>query len=240
MVAGLFHRRGYFMGPRLYPPREANPKGFFESPEVTVLNEDLLRTVGRKLWRSPRAWFEHRRLRRGQLWLTTLPLGVRLPAPSGAQAERIAKLVLKRPFAFKDPRFCHTLGVWKPWLEDCVFVCVFREPDRTAHSIVKECAEAPYLRGVRMTFDRALAVWQNMYEWVISVHAAGHDWVFVHYDQILNGSGIRTLEQVTGVGLDSSFPEQTLKRSPRGGRLPSHVSQLYQELCTRAGWAPES
>ena len=34
MIAGILHKAGYFMGDNLYPPRSANPKGFFENWEI--------------------------------------------------------------------------------------------------------------------------------------------------------------------------------------------------------------
>ncbi len=42
LVAGLLASAGYFMGPRLHPPREANPTGFFEGEVVKDVNEALL------------------------------------------------------------------------------------------------------------------------------------------------------------------------------------------------------
>ncbi|NIM13858.1 MAG: sulfotransferase family protein, partial [Candidatus Aminicenantes bacterium] len=39
MIAGILHKAGYFMGDNLYPPRSANPKGFFENWEINEINE---------------------------------------------------------------------------------------------------------------------------------------------------------------------------------------------------------
>ena len=47
MLAGLFSQAGYFFGDKLYPPREANPKGFFERPEDAYM--ELVREVNSQL-----------------------------------------------------------------------------------------------------------------------------------------------------------------------------------------------
>jgi len=53
MLAGCLAKSGYFMGDNLYPAREANPKGFFEDPEINAINEMLIAGCYENRWK----WF---------------------------------------------------------------------------------------------------------------------------------------------------------------------------------------
>ena len=145
------------MGNELIPANSDNPKGFFEDREVNAINETLLAEVTGPVPASvsdasPDAvlW--------GWRWLADIPIGTNRPhSPSAVR--HIAELTSRNPFCFKDPRFCYTLPVWRPYLGDCVFLCVFRDPAHTAHSIVKVCERGEYLHGLKLGFDQALHHW---------------------------------------------------------------------------------
>ena len=228
MLAGTLARAGWFSGARPYPPRSSNPKGFFESPDVNGVNEALLARAlpERPVWQP---W--HR-------WLATPPHGAAFEA-RGLVADRIAQLVTNRPFAFKDPRFCWTLPAWAPYVDDALRVCVFRDPAVTARSIVKECRNSEYLAGVPMSFARALEIWHASYAQVLR-HVAEGDWVFLHYDQLIDGSGFGRLEAGLGAPVDRDFPDRTLRRTRCIEAVPEEVAALYGELCGRAEHEPES
>jgi hypothetical protein len=235
MVGGLFHGAGAYMGPDLLPPLRGNPKGLFESSAISQANESCFAhavrvrptsNLGKVLF-----W---PRLAPGQLWLAELTLGTKVRDPAQRTREEIERWTSHQPFAFKDPRFCYSLDAWRPWLEDCVFVCVFREPGRTADSILRECREERYLRNVRMTRDRALRVWERMYEWVLRRHAGRGEWVFVHYDQVVNGVGVKRLAEAMDANLDADFAERGLSRASAYGDVPTSARTLYEELCDRA------
>ncbi|MEX0833065.1 MAG: hypothetical protein WD276_04215 [Actinomycetota bacterium] len=239
MVAGLFHGSGFFMGPDLLAAMEGNPRGLFESRPVNVLNEELLapavalrpaNLVGKAL--------HYRRLAPSQLWLATPSPGAKIAEPDERQRRSMESWVANTPFALKDPRFCYTLEAWRPLLEDCAYVCVFREPDRTADSILRECKGERYLRNLRMTYERALSIWSRMYEWILNVHSKSGEWTFVHYGQVADGSGIERLEEVTGGELERSIVEPDLSRARARGSVPPAAGELYAELCRRAGMAP--
>ena len=147
LLAGSLARAGYHVGHDLIPARDANPTGFFEDREVNDLNEVLLAQVtparppgapppetdDDALWGANTLW--------GWRWLAPVPLGTVIPRPPGID-ERMAAALADRPFALKDPRFCVTLDAWRPALPaDTAFLCVFREPARTARSIVRIGAE---------------------------------------------------------------------------------------------------
>lgn len=227
MVAGLFANAGWHAGERLYEARDANPKGFFESPEINNVNEYLLAQV------LPAS----AGLTTGQRWLADLDADQTIPVPDPID-RRIARLVATKPFCFKDPRFSYTLPAWEPHLVDALRLCVFRDPMDTAASIVKECAAEPYLASVAMDTERALAVWAAMYRSILERLAGRGDWLFAHYDQILSGERTAAIEAAVGAPLDASFPDRGLRRSAGDGALTPEVADLYGELCDRAGYTP--
>ncbi len=132
MVAGTLAKAHYYMGSRFVPPRDSNPKGFFEDHEINDINEAILkrvvphrpRYIGRILFRK--------RLGYMQKWLARVPLHANIPSWPGIE-QRIRRAVQSEPFCFKDPRFSYTLPVWRPFLRHTRFICVFRHPASTAH-----------------------------------------------------------------------------------------------------------
>jgi hypothetical protein len=236
MVAGTVSGAGYFMGDNLHLPRAANPKGFFEGDTIKEINEDLLEGVVLRRPRSPLSVFFRGRPEAGSRWLARVPLGARVAIPGGIAA-RICAEVARAPFAYKDPRFCYTLPGWRPFLPpDTLFVCVFREPARTVYSILKECAEAPYLRELRMSFSSGLRLWTLMYRHVLEAHEHGGSWLFLHYDQVLEGTGLERLEEGLGTAVDRGFAEPRLKRSPDQGVVDGPALEVYARLCQLAGY----
>jgi hypothetical protein len=223
MVAGALAAGGYFMGEQLYPPRDSNPKGFFEGPQINGINEALLEPV------VP----PEQGLRYGQRWLAQLDSwrDIRL---TGELERAIRVMVEREPYCFKDPRFSYTLPVWQPYLRSAVLLCVFREPGITAESIVKECAEVAYLSTVRMTLERALDIWTAIYRSVLSLPM---EVAFVHYSQILGGDGLSRIARLLGAPVDASFPDMRLRRSRSNVPVPAPAASLYEELCRRAGYA---
>lgn len=235
MVAGVLAQAGFFMGDRLIAPRESNPKGFFEDAEVNAVNEDLLASVAPGRPRLIGRWLFRSRPRRAQRWLAALPVGTTISC-TPAMRDRIAGLVARRPFCFKDPRFCYTLPVWRPLLEDTLFLCVFRDPGVTAASILTECRTMPYLRDLRIDFRRALDVWTKMYQHVLRIHRQEGDWIFVHYDQVFSGAGIAKIEADLDIKLDHNFPDARLRRSTTMHGIPEEAQRVYAQLCDLAAF----
>lgn len=227
MLAGSFAAAGYFMGENLYPGRSSNPKGFFEGPQINSLNEKLLAPV------VPPAQGLHR----WQLWLAQLDGGdaVRI-TPEIARG--IAALVQREPFCFKDPRFSYTARAWLPYLRNVVWICVFREPGLTASSIVRECAEMPYLSNVRMDVQRGLAIWTAMYRSVLALRNLPIDIAFVHYAQVIEGSGLRRVSRLLDAPVDIGFADARLSRARAEIPVPPETASLYRELCELAEFVP--
>lgn len=239
MVAGTLSKVGYFMGDNLYPARESNPKGFFEDSEINEINEHIIELVDLKcikfIENSSSVLNEENFLKFGQRWLARIPVGTAIPLPP-VVCSHINKVTKRTPFCFKDPRFSYTLPVWHPFLRDTVFICVFRHPAVTALSIVKECRDVDYLKNVSMNFQRALEIWTFIYRHILEIHIYRGEWLFLHYNQLLNGDGLLRLESFTGVPVDHSFPDPALDRSSSDLSVPRKVEQIYQQLCDLAGY----
>lgn len=237
MVTGILAKAGYFMGDSLHPINETNPKGMFEDGLVNSLNEDILTTALPEINKSANSDMNHPK--RGQRWLACLPLDTQLYVPAGL-APQIQGLLNRQPYCFKDPRFSYTLPLWRPYLNNCVFICVFREPSTTAKSILNQITKVPHLHGFAMNADEAVSVWTAVYRQVLSRHCREGQWLFVHYDQALTQEGIEKLGRFTGAPVDASFPDANLRRSfgDASTPMPSETEDIYRELCARAKYKP--
>ncbi len=229
MVAGCLAKAGYFMGKRFPRPRASNPKGFFEGAEINRINEKLLSQVVPKRPFLTGKWTHKNLPKNHQRWLAYVPPDAQIESSSSID-RRIRKLCSNQPFCFKDPRFCYTLPVWRPFLSDTVFVCIFREPSRTVSSILKECQSVKYLRSLNMTSSQAFIVWTEMYKRILDKHRYKGDWLFIHCDQIIKGVGLDRLENVTGALVDRSFVEKTLLRSIPQHEVPDSTQKMYKKL----------
>jgi hypothetical protein len=235
-AAGMLSRAGYFMGDKLWPGNIGNPRGYFEDREITSINEELLAPL------SPARGALNKLLRRNgcsfgkfQRWLAVIPPGARISCPARL-SHRIGAATARRPFCFKDPRFCYTLPIWRPYVGHAALICVFRHPGVTANSILTECARSDYLRGVKMDFQGALAVWEMMYRHVLEINfPAGGDWLFLHYDQLMDGTAATRIERLLEMQTDRSFADAELKRSTGVEQLPDRITSLYERLCGLAG-----
>lgn len=234
LLAGAIAGAGYFCGDDLIKPRAANPKGFFEDRHVNRLNEQLLHPV---LTQRPESSYRpgsDPRTHPSQYWLAQLPVGTTIPLPDEVRAG-IEALCARQPFCFKDPRFSYTLAAWQRCLTiEPVYLCVFREPGRTATSILREATE-PYLADLGIDRTGAMAVWTLMYRHILETHRRHGDWIFVHYDQILDGTGLDRVETALGTSVDRAFADPTLKRSADTGPVPDDAARTYAALCALAG-----
>lgn len=240
MLAGCFAKSGYFMGDELWDAREANPKGFFEDREINEINEDLLEAVTpSRLKFFGKTFFRHRPIK-WQRWLAILPLNIKITS-SPALDKRIQKIVNRQPFCFKDPRFSYTLAQWRPFLENTVYICVFRDPATSARSTVKETTDYvkknPQMDTV-LNYSQALTLWEKMYTHILEKHCIAGEWLFVHYEQIVTGEAFEKIQEFTGTEMDPDFPEKRFNRSSAKdeGPLPARISAIYQRLCSLANY----
>jgi hypothetical protein len=231
LVAGLIATAGYHMGRHLVRANDANPRGFFEDYRTLLVNEQLLAPYTREV---PRPRFTPtpiypRPLGELQRWLAVLGPEVTVQLPPELEP-KLRATISGSPWCRKDPRFCHTLPAWEPLIGDAVRVCVFREPSRTANSMVKVAAQ----QRVELSFDGGLEVWASAYLQVLRRHRRRGEWVFVHYDQVLDGDGVGRIEEAVGARLDADAADTALRRSPAVGRWPAAIGEIYDELCEAA------
>lgn len=238
MAAGILASAGYFMGDEIWPANEGNPKGQFEDREINMVNDRLIASVpAKKPTRLNRMLFgETRLLGHLQNWMAVLPPGTSIPCPPETQ-NQIAALTAHQPFCFKDPRFSYTLPAWRPYIADALLLCVFRHPSVTASSMIRECSNAPYMKDLAVDAEWALMVWEAMYRSILKVHyPQGGDWLFVHYDQLLDHSAYPELERRLGIKVDRDFATPRLKRSRPGVSVSRRITRLYARLCRIAGY----
>lgn len=166
-----------------------------------------------------------------QRWLAVLAPEVTVE-PQPRLERKMRSTLTSSPWCRKDPRFCYTLPAWEPLFGDAVRLCVFREPSRTANSMVKLAAR----QQVQLSFDGALEIWAASYLHVLRNHRHRGDWVFVHYEQVLEGGGIPRIEDAIGARLDPGVADAALRRAPDSGRWPATLHEIYVELCDLAGF----
>jgi len=226
MVAGCLRGTGLFEGQKFCKPTKSNPKGFFEDREVNLLNESILKQVPGL-----------RGMRRGRRWLAIVPNGHKFSISEPVN-RKINKLTGREAFCYKDPRFCYTLPCWLPKLPSVHLVCVFRHPDTTVRSMLRECKQATYLRGFRINRPKAIRIWECMYLHVLKHQLSGGNWLFLHYDQMLFSDGTERLEEFLGLGLDSEFPDTSLRRtSASKSSVNKNALSLYARLCSLSGYS---
>ncbi len=228
LAAGLFARAGHDCGHDLLPADEGGPTGFFESRALNEVNEQLLAPYDAHL----RSEGYSRPLRHGERWLGVLPPDVEVEAPSHLHGA-MASVVPASPYCCKDPRFGYTLDGWRPFLGDPLFICVFRHPLATAESIARDVRYG----DLKVDVDAAAAIWEAVYTRVLDRHRHEGEWVFVHYEQLLDGSGVERVARSVGVPLDHSRADPSLRRADPSADLAPAANPIYDELCAAAGYA---
>jgi len=236
MVAGMLASAGYYNGDNFMTPDESNPKGYYEDSVIAAVNEELLQ---QQLHASLRSRLERRigitPPPKGARWLArpSTPTTVR---PTEDTVERMQERLSHRPFAFKDPRFCHTLGCWAPHLpQGTRFVVVFREPERTIDSILRRRAEQSADSRFKITWKHAGEVWFRSYRHVLACMNSADGYLFLHFDTVIHGDGAQQLARFTAAEIDGGVADKQLSRSQKESlqtarRVPSSWQQLYQRL----------
>ncbi len=245
MLAGILHQAGYFMGEKLYPPLPSNPKGFFEWKEINQINEKILSNYGKSFASTIiKRLFKKNLVKdpgRNQRWLLSLSANVDVQGSDSSTAERIKKVIQREPFCYKDPRFSYTLPVWKRFLKpDTAFICVFREPNVTVESILKECKSRDYLADLWIKRKSAYKVWTNIYSHILSNNGDALDnFFFIHCRQIYGETAITALSGFLNIDLKKDFVDKNLNRTTSQHPMPKKVKVIYRRLCELANYNPD-
>lgn len=228
LVAGLVHSAGHHLGTQLLPADRSNPHGYFEDVPTLAINEQLLAPHTDTL-PTPRfvpGTVYDKVPRQGRRWMSALPIDTPITAtPDDHTAMRAT--ITQSPWCRKDPRFCYTLPAWEPILGNAIRICVFREPECSAHSMMTWARP----RDVGLTYTGALEIWAAAYDQILRRHRHHGDWIFVHYNQILDGSAIPAIEYAIGGPVDRDFPDPSLRRSSTDGIRPTEVDTVYRQMC---------
>jgi len=236
MAAGLFRNAGYFMGEKLIPADESNPRGYYQSERVVFINERLLEAVDHS---------DARKVARRVLGETTVPAATRwllaldtdtTIRPTPRLRRRMREVLSREPYCFKDPRFSYTLGAWRPGLRDPRFVCVVRHPLEVAQSVLRHAERRGYRDSLGLDRQRVLRVWRCCYRYILErLVREPERWTFVHYDQLLDRSRVEELGRFADAEVDASIVDRDLRRAgPVGGTLDRETLELYGTLCRRA------
>jgi len=239
MVAGLFRNAGYFMGEKLIPADESNPRGYYQSERVVFINERLLEAVDHP---------DARKVARRVIGETTVPAATRwllaldTDTAIGATPElrrRMRDVVCREPYCFKDPRFSYTLEAWRPELRDPRFVCVVRHPLEVTKSVLRHAERRGYRERLGLDRERVLRVWRCCYRYILErLVREPERWKFVHYDQLLGRRRIDELGRFVGAEVDASIVDRNLRTAGSEGRegepLDRETMELYGTLCRRA------
>jgi len=243
LMAGILNQAGYFSGDDLYPPRDSNLMGFFENAFINGINERILQEydpVKRNMDPSfPGKTFSPFRPGYGHRWLIHLEPETIVDYCNEPIERDIREAVKVKGYAYKDPRFNYTLGIWHQWIEDdTLYIIMFRRPDITVGSVLTECANADYLSEFYIDTSLAYRLWENSYSSLFAHLSAVADdrKIFVNYDQLLMGTVLKFLSQKLGTALQAAFIRPELSRSKPAGMVPKEVRQIYNDLCLKANY----
>ena len=251
MLGGILYEAGYYMGENLYIGNETNPKGFFESPMINNINEDILSKYSNVkssyITNSNYGvltdllninYLLNPNNQKDQGWLCSLPPELTIENEDAGIESRIEEVTNRGPFCYKDPRFSYTLPVWNKYLDDSTkIICVFRDPGTTVRSILKEHRQAEYLHDLKINETIAYEIYFNIYSHIIkNLGNNSNNITFIHYNQILNGTALSKLSELLNVKLTNSFADKNLQRSVKMGDVPDKVNSLYLQLCKLADY----
>ena len=176
---------------------------------------------------NPRGFFEDRGV--NDVNEELLPPDVVVPErPQLAPAMRAT--LSGSPWCRKDPRFAFTLDAWCPLFHGALRVCVFRDPADAAASLLAHTANGT----LGLTHATALDLWHATYRRILDRHANHDDWLFLGYEQLLDGAGLARLSAAVHVPLDRGFVDRALNRTTADRDVPTPVAAAHAELLERA------
>lgn len=240
MLAGMLRNSGYYLGDDYIQRRPANPKGYYEDREINCINDDLISyNEGRRLRSRIRRRLPQvarsllgKELPRMAHWLAKVPPHMTLEVTDALRL-RIEERVSHVPFCYKDPRFSYTIDTWRPSLPDDVrLLVVFRDPITTARSIVRDIHETGLVRRVKLTEEHAGAIWYSMYQNILARMKNPDEYLFLHYQQIVDGDANVAIEEFLQAPVDGEFADRRVSRSKVSGlgSMPKVWSRTYEKL----------
>jgi len=217
-LSGVLNLLGVDLGRNLMPPRDFNPKGFFENSLVTRFNDKLLKRLG-SAWDDPSllhsAWDD---------FCFTSDL-----------SEELNEIFTKEfhgraPIGLKDPRICILLPWWKRFFANNRmnphYIIVVRHPLEVAASLSKR-SEAK-IKNINVS----LLLWLK-YVLEAEFHTRGASRCFLAFNDLLSDTA-ETLARIS-LELDVDFPTSLSAGMPEVCRflekdLKHHDSQTEPQI----------
>ena len=251
LAASLFRNNpGVFYGHELIEARPANPYGYFEDRILNSINDLIIRSMLRSHWadglplrlaqKCPPLPVQPYHLDGRALWLLA-PKRLRmcrLGASMGRMMRSYGKDGNHEPFVYKDPRFSVTLPLWRPYLPaNTRFLVVFRDPDRTIESILRDASET-YTLPLRVTPRWLFTHWCRTYETILQNLSRDGEWLLIGFDQILSEEAIEAIRNFSDADVDVSQIDPAASRAKGEQhyefRAARQSRELYRELKRRS------
>ncbi len=234
LVCRLLHRAGLFLGYDLMGAAFSNPYGHFEDTEVVKLHEQLLADNGRT-------------------WMVGEPF---IPVIAESHWRGMERIIQRRNaehrlWAFKDPRVCSFMMVWKHLLPGAKMLLVYRHFSDTTYSLGRRQSTELFSNptGPQRMYrrfweepDLALRMWLTHNETLLAfAHTYPEDTLAVSMDMVQNGFpivkainrwwGFELDEVATSEVIDPTITERRAGRQPVSDRgLIDRVDATWQAL----------
>ncbi len=235
-LAGALHKLGFGLPANLLPPAPDNTGGYFESKDLTRLNEEILVAAGTS-WHDPS------------------PIPAEWFASAGALAfrERAVALVAQALTAapmivLKDPRLCRLLPFWRSCLTNMNVsfgsVLILRDPREVAQSLQVRVLTELTRPGGPLSLARAHWLWLR-YVLEAESGSRGLPRAFLTYEMLLD-DGPRELAAIARrLGFDYPVPlkaaagmlERGRKRQTKRGERVVRLARGRAALLPRSGGA---
>ncbi len=227
LVSQLLHRAGLFLGYDLMGASFSNPHGHYEDIEVYNLHERILAD-------------------NGLTWLVSEPF---LPVITRSHWRRMEHLIQRRNaehdlWAFKDPRVCLFMMIWKYLLPKAKALLVYRYFSDTTYSLGRRQSTELFSRSLGpqhlyMRFweepDLALRMWLAHNELLLTfARTYPEDVLVVSLEMVQNGFPVvRAVNQRWGLGLDEVPASEVLDptvTARRPGKQPISDRRLIDRV----------
>jgi len=223
-VASLFRRvPSIYFGYEALAGTLSNARGYYEDEVVNTINNILLRQMTGTAILDVLPEFLLRRVEKRFPWTHRDTRSLWLARPTrpwrwrtGYElAHLMGRICAHQPFCLKDPRFSFTLPLWQPYLPNGTrFLAVFRDPELTVQSMMRD-AKSLYDPPLALTEDWAFDHWRLAYSNIITMRkssARADDWLFINFDDVLDGSAFPAIETFADCHVDPEAIEQDLVR----------------------------
>ena len=230
LMGGILHQTGYYMGDNLYPPRDSNPKGFFENNFINGINEQILSQYDLIKGHHYCLNYSPFKPNYGHRWLSYITPSTNIVLDNFEIICEIKKALSYPNFAYKDPRFNYTFPIWDQISEKKLkYICIYRDPGAVINSVIKECETAEKL---------AFELWNNNY---INILNKLNDsllsrFLFINYNQFYQKKNYEKISNFLGGKISSNFFSKNLNRSKKQKFIPAETKKIYSELNKLSGY----